>query len=174
MLRLASQVIGSNIISVHAGGAVGKLGRPIINPHNLTVPAFWVEQANGNTETALMSQDIREFSFQGCVINHEEELTEVADLIRLQELIKINYDLIGKDVRTESKKKLGKVEEYVINMNGFVVQKIHVKPPAWKSFSDSSKIIDRSQIVEVDDNKIVVKDASVKESSRVAQPVPNS
>lgn len=174
MLKLASSLLGSRILSVHAGGTIGRLGQPIIQPHNLTVVGFYVESPESDETRVLLAQDIRECNRQGCVVDHEEEITPASELHRHQDLFKINFQLVEKMVQTESKKKLGKVEDYVVNLNGFVVQKIHVKRPAWRSLTSSALVVNRTQIVEVTDQRIIVKDAVVEERQTAAAPVPTN
>lgn len=174
MLKLASSLFGGRILSVHAGGTIGRLGAPIIQPRNLTITGFYVERPNTETNDILLAQDIREFNRQGCVIDHEEEIATASELHRHQELLKTNFQLLEKTVQTESKKKLGRVEDYVININGFVIQKIHVKRPAWRSLTSSALIVNRTQIVEVTDQRIIVKDAVVEQRQTAAAPVPTN
>lgn len=164
MLLLSKSLDARPILSIQQGSMVGVLGAPIVNPDKLEIVAFevhgprWVSQ-----DAKLLTQDIREFNQQGVVIDSDEDIVEAKDLVKFEEVFKIYYQIIGKPVITESKKRLGKVEEYVINSDTYRVQKLHVAQPLFRSFSNSALKIDRSQIVNVSDRKITVKDASVKE-----------
>lgn len=172
MLLLNTQLYPRPIFSIHASGVIGQIEAPIINPHNLTIAAFYVQRGSSLEPEVLMIQDIREMNKQGYVINHEEEISPAKDLIRLEELIEINYQLIDKPVLTESKKKLGKVEAYVVNNEGMVIHNLHVHQPMLKSLMSSALVINRSMVVEVTNSKIIVNDAVVKEAIPAVQAVP--
>lgn len=173
---LNSQLIGRPVLSVHAGSPIGEIANIVINPHNLTIPAFRVTRRHsyGEEPEILLSQDIREISRRGVVINHEEDLAPPEDLIRLKEILELDFQLIAKEVRTESNKKLGKVEEYVVEIDQYTVFNLHVRRPAWRSLADSSLVINRQLIVEVNDYRVIVKDSAVKEGAPATQPVPSA
>lgn len=161
-MRLSQQFINTPILSIHAGHIIGHISNPIINPHNLSIIGFYCQSLRGNGQLILLPQNIREATKEGFVINHEEDLAEPDELIRLKDVLALAYELKGKAVVTESKKKLGKVSDYVIDDVGWKVVKIHVARPAWKAVFESALIIDRAQIQSVTKRAVVVKDASVE------------
>ena len=167
MLLLNSQLTPKPVVSIHAGSVVAAAKKPVINPHNLTIAGFFVEY-NYTEERILVNQDVREVTNKGYIINHEEDLSPLVDLIRFNELVELDFELIGKEVRTESKKKLGTVEEYVVQSEGLVIYNLHVRQPTWKSFTSAALVINRRQIVEVTQKKIIVKDAVIEEPAGAA------
>ena len=56
----------------------------------------------------------------------------------------------------EKKRKIGKIIDYTISLSNFSIQQLIVKRPFIKSFSDPTLTIHRSQIIEINDNKIVI------------------
>lgn len=164
MLIQSKHLLGARVISIHTGQPVGELGEPIINPNKFSVEGFFVTgnwQQKYNEPVALLSQDIREITAQRALINSVDEITPLSELVRLNEVIKIKYTLIGKPVRTESKKRLGRVDDYVINSLGYSIQKIYVKQSVFKSMSLHSLVIDRAQITEINDKYVIVSDATL-------------
>ena len=91
------------------------------------------------------------------------------DLVRLNEVINLKFNPIGKIVIDDSGKKLGKVSEYSIETESFIIKKLHVSQSIMKNISNSALIIDRSQIKEITDKSIIVRSASVKESTGLSQ-----
>jgi uncharacterized protein YrrD len=54
------------------------------------------------------------------------------------------------------------VEDYSIDTDSFIVQQLHVKQGMIKSLTDTSLLIHRSQIVEINDYSIIVKTTAKK------------
>ena len=134
---------------------------PIINPHNLKVLGWWCESPMSSEPLVLLVSDIRENSKDSLAIDDEDDLTPPEDLVRHKDILETNFELIGKPVKTK-RTKLGKVGDYSYN-EGLIVQKLYVDRPLTKVFaSEDVLIIDRSQILEVTDNYILVKDTDVK------------
>ena len=63
---------------------------------------------------------------------------------------------------SESGKKIGKIKDYTIDTKTFVIYQIIVDRPILKSFIDPELTINRSQISEVDDYKVVIKNDAEK------------
>lgn len=162
MLFLSNKFLNVAVVSINAGAKVGTVTEMIINPHKLRVDAFYViSRATG--KSVLHVEDIRGYGPQGLLIDHEEQLMDLADLVRLQEIAKIRYTLIDKKVVTEDKQKLGKVTDFVIDSETFKIMKIHVRQSVLKNLQSSALVIDRSQIVELTNDKIIVKSTAIKE-----------
>jgi uncharacterized protein YrrD len=91
-------------------------------------------------------------------INDFEVLSEANELIRLKELIDLNFIIVGKMVVTKSKQKLGKVKEFSVENTSLFIQKLYIAQPIYKNIYGGQLIIDRNQIVEVTNTQIIVKD----------------
>lgn len=156
---------GKNVLSLRIGRPIGSVSEPIINPNNLKIEGWHAIDASTKQRAILLTQDIREIVPKGFVVNDHESLTPEGELVRLRDTIKQNFKLIGKTVYEGRRKRLGKVTDFAFERNGLFVQKLHVGQSIIKSFSGGMLIIDRSQITEITDRKIVVKDATVKEGS---------
>lgn len=172
MLLQSKNLINTAVISLHTGHPVGQLQEPIIDPHKLELVGFYVGgkwSEDHTEELILLSKDIRDLNPKRAMINSLDELAAKGDLHRLKDIIEIDYKLIQKNVRTESGKKLGKVDDFVIDNTSFEIQKIYVRQSIFKSMSDHSLVIDRSQIMEVNDNQVIVADAALAESVQPVQ-----
>jgi hypothetical protein len=161
MLKLSQELKNINVISLRTGGPVALAGDPIINPHSLKIIGWWCKVPGSSEPKILLYEDVREMTPSGLAINDEEDIAEAEDLVRLKEILEINYELIGKLVKTK-RNKIGKVCDYIYN-DGMFVQKLYVERPLHKVFAtEDTVIIDRAQILEVTDTYILVKDADVK------------
>ncbi len=158
MLLVAKSITQQPVMSLRTGGKIATAHRPIFNPDNLKIVGFHCEESFNRSHLILLSQDIRDHIKQGFVVDDFEVLAEPNDLIRLQNLLKIDFELIGKVVATKDKKKLGKVVDYAVDSETLYVQKLYVGQSMLKSLSDGQLSVDRSQIIEVSDRQIIIKD----------------
>jgi len=97
---------------------------------------------------------------QGIAIDGEHDLSAPAELVRHKEILDIKFQLIGKSVKTK-RRKIGKVNDFSYN-DGMFVQKLYVSTPIVKLLaSTDTHLIDRTQIIEITDNYILVSDTEV-------------
>ena len=133
--------------------------RPIFNPNNLKIEGFFCSDSFDRKQTlVLLYQDIRDIIPQGFVVNDHDVLSEPEELVRLKDLMDLHFDVLGKHVQTVSKQKIGKVVDYATEVNTMFVQKIYVSQSLLKNFAGGNLGIDRTQIVEITDRKIIVQD----------------
>lgn len=157
-------------MSLQTGGSLGTAFNPVIDPRKFQVVAYYVTGPRIQEVSVLHTSDIRELGPLGFIVNGTESIMPLdQDLVRLKEVIDLNFTLLGKTVVDENKKKLGKVAEYTLESEGFVIQKIHVSQSMMKNLKSSNLVIHRSQIVELNDHQIVVRSASVPESVGLSQ-----
>jgi sporulation protein YlmC with PRC-barrel domain len=132
---------------------------PIINPNNLKIEGFYCEDRfDKKTSLILLYQDIREVIPQGIVVNDHEVLANKDDIIRLRDLIDLHFSLLGKPVVTESKTRIGKVNDFAVELESMFIQKLYVAQALRKSLTVSALSVDRTQIVEITDRKIIIND----------------
>jgi uncharacterized protein YrrD len=162
MLRLGSTLTNLTVMSLQVGYPVATATTPIINPHNLTIAGFLCNTPDVPAPAVLMAQDIREISGKRIVIDNADEIRPAEDLIRLKDILLINYEIPGKKIMTESKRTLGKAEDYIVNDADLMINKIHVAKSSLLGIAGGKLIIDRQQVVATYDKKIVVKDGTEK------------
>jgi hypothetical protein len=166
MLKLSSNLHNLTVLSLRSGGPVALATTPIINPHNLKIIGWWCKAPGHMESLVLLQDDVREENAKGLAIDDEEDLTQPEDLVRHKDVLDINYDLIGKLVKTK-RSKVGKVSDFSYN-DGMFVQKLYVERPMHKVFTtEDTALIDRNQIVEVTDHYILVKDTDIKAKDSV-------
>lgn len=174
MLELSAKLLNRAVLSLRTGGQVATAIEPIINPNSLKIEGFYCDDRFDKNRLILLTQDIRDRNERGFVINDHEVLIEPEGLVRLKDILELQFALIGKPVVTVSKHKLGKVNDYAVDDEALYVQKLYVTQGLVKSLAGGGLSIDRSQIVEITDRKIVVKDAlnTVTEAVPANAPVP--
>lgn len=158
MLQLSSSLLNRPIMSLRTGGQVGFATAPLINPTNLKIEGFHCEDHFEKRGVILLVQDIRDMLSQGFVVDDHEVLSEPGELVRLKEILDIDFQLIGKQVITADKQKIGKVTDFAAETTTFYIQKIYVGQSLLKSFGGGQLSIDRNQIVEITDKQIVVQE----------------
>lgn len=158
MLVLSKNLLNRAVMSLRTGGSVGMAGQPLINPNNLKIEGFYVDDRVSRKRLVLLTQDIRDIVPQGFAIDDREVLSEPEDLVRLKEVIDINFELIGKTVVTVNKHKVGKVADWAAESTTFYIQKLYVGRSMLRSLNAGQLSIDRTQIIEITDSKIVVQE----------------
>jgi hypothetical protein len=169
MLYMSKSLFSRPVMSLRSGGQIAVAGEPIINPHNLKILGWWCTPRNGGGRVVLLADDVREVVPEGLAVNDEDGLSTPEDLVRHREIIDIKFQLLDKAVRTK-RQKLGKVADFSYN-EGMFVQKLYVARPVTKIFSSQDTLlIDRTQILEVTDNYILVSDADVSVAEEATVP----
>lgn len=160
MLVTSSKLIGTPVLSIQAGGAIGHIVESIIDPNTLKIIAFRLEGGPIPRSGAnfLDTSSIREYSALGIVIDSIDELVDAEDVVRLAKVLKLNFNLIGLKVETKKGSKLGKISDYTTTSDDFTVQQLIVKRPTLKSFIDPELTIHRKEIIEITDYKVIIKD----------------
>ena len=154
-------------MSIRTNTEIAHVIGPIINPNNLKVEGFFCQDRFSKDLLVLLYQDIREIVPRGYVVNDHDVLVEPSELVRLKEVIDLNYNLIGKQVVTISKQKVGRVSDYATETETMYVQKLYVTQSIIKSFTGGSLSIDRTQVNEITPTKIIINDL-LETSSAVA------
>ncbi len=154
-------------MSLQTGKELAKTDVPIINPHDLSIMGYKLSGSSlGKESTYLRIEDIREIGNLGMIVDSSDEFLEIDDIITKRDIYDLKYELIGKDVYTEDKVKLGKIADYTIDLGSFTIQQLVVRRPLLKSFKNDELLIRRTQVVAVTDENVVVRSTAAKESSQ--------
>lgn len=176
MLVYNSKLIDTPVLSVQAGGPIAAISEPIIDPDNLKIIAFKLTGPIINaTNQILDATSIREYSSLGIIIDDNDELIGPDDVVKIKEILDLNFNLINLKVETKKGTKLGHISDFTLTPEDLTIQQIIVKRPAIKSFMDPELTIHRREIVEITDYKVVVKDEEKVLKARAAKEdfVPN-
>jgi sporulation protein YlmC with PRC-barrel domain len=171
MLLLGSKLIGAKVLSLQTGRSLGTAEHPVINPSNLKVLAYHVEgplvdQSDANI---LRVNEIRELSPIGMIIDSIDDLVEEEDVVKIKDILELNFGLIGHKVVTKKGKRVGKVIDYTLDAATFEIQQLVVHRPIMNSLNNPELTIHRNKIVEIDDYKVVID--SDREDLPVSAPI---
>ena len=158
MLIQSGQMHNVEIVNMRTGQPEASIQQGIIDPFRLLLCGFYTSYE----PNILLTSNIRELNLEQALIDDVDAFSAKSELPRLEEVLSIDYQLLGKRVQTRSQKNLGKVEEYVFDSIEFKIQKIYIHQPMWRNINGQTLIVDRRQILEVNDKHIVVADAIVE------------
>lgn len=170
MLKLSDALTNLPVMSLRTGGQVGTATSMIINPNNLKIEGWHVQDRFNSQDLVLVSSEVRDIAAQGIIVNDHEVLSPAGELVRLKPILEIGFVLIGKQVVSQSGQKYGKVSDYAVETEGLLVKKIYASQSIIKSFAGGNTSIDRTQIVEITDRQIIIEDALVKDEAAAVSP----
>ncbi|OYX42122.1 hypothetical protein B7Y94_04090 [Candidatus Saccharibacteria bacterium 32-49-12] len=169
MLFSADKFKNLPVMSLQTGSELARTSRAVINPHDLSIVAYELEGRLLDEHPSLLRiADIREIGPMGMIVDSADELIGVGDVLQIEKIYKIKFDLIGLKVIDERKRTVGRVIGYTLEAGNFIIQQIRVKRPFFRSLGDTEFLIHRSQIVEVSDDYIVVKSPDIRHTEPVA------
>jgi len=165
MLINGSKLIGCPVLSLHIGGQIARVINEVVDPNDLKIIALEVDgpqTGDGEHGDILDTRSVREYSSLGMIIDSIDDLVSEGDVIKISDIMKLNFSLIGLTVKTKKGTKLGKVIDYTFDSETFSVLQLIVKRPVIKAILDPELVISRSEIREVNDYEIIVKDEEDK------------
>lgn len=168
MLQLSSFLLNKSVFSLRTGQPVAHVTGPVFNPNNLKIEGFYCQDSINKQRLILLYQDIREVLKEGFVVNDHDVLAEPDELVRLKDVLELKFELIGKQVETTAKQKVGKVSDFALETETMFVQKIYVSQSLLKSLTGGSLSIDRTQINEITNKKIIINE--LLDDARVTAP----
>ena len=175
MLVTIESLTNTPVMSLQTGAKLAETTEAIIDPRQLVISSFYVEGAGLETNPSVLHpDDIREISDVGLIVDDADKLTSLDGLVRLQQVIDFNFSLIGLKVVDEHKRKLGKVSSYSVDTTTFTVAQIYTEQTMFRSLSSSGNTINRSQIISVSNDIMVVQSPTVAdkevEPATIAEP----
>lgn len=158
MIILGSNLKNAPVMSLQTGGEIARTSDPLIDPADLSIKAYEVKGSLLDEKQIhlLRIADSRELSDLGFIIDSIDEIVPLSDVIKLQELHDLHFQLDGMLVTDEKRKRIGKVIDFTLDTGGFIIQQLTVRRPLLKSFNDTELVIHRSQIIEISSKAIVV------------------
>ena len=164
MLIRSTRLTDFPVLSLHIGGRIARIVAPIVDPHDLKIIAYRVDGPLVGREVGdiLPTSSIREHSPIGFIVDSSDELVAADDIVRVRDVLALHFDLIGLKVVSRKGTKLGKVIDYTADADSGLIQQLIVQRPIFKALIDPELTISRSQIHEVTDYEVIVKDEEAK------------
>src|SRR5688572_15172487 len=104
MLRMSKSLFNIPVMSLRVGTPIAIATEPVINPHNLKIIGWWCKQPGGGSLQVLLTEDVRDNTSRGLVVDNEDALSTPEDLVRHKETLSIHFQLIDKLVKTKRQK----------------------------------------------------------------------
>lgn len=172
MLLLGSRLLNTPIMSLQTGTKLASTIRPVIDPANLHIIAYEVEGALlAERPSFVRTADIREYGRIGMIIDSNDELVGLDDVIQIKKLHELEFSLVGLNVIDEHKRKLGKVDDYTLDTGDFLIQQLNVRRGFIRGLTDTGLLVNRSQIIEINNTSVIVKAPSVRSAEPVMQAI---
>lgn len=168
MLLLSKSLLNQPILGLQTGGQLATASSLIINPNNLKIEGFYCQDRFSKNQLILLTQEIRDVIPQGIVVDDHEALSDPEELVRLKQILDLQFELLGKTVVTISKERLGKVNDFAADSATLYIQKLYVGQSLFKSLTGGQLSIDRNNIVEITNRKIVIDEILKPAKSAVA------
>ncbi len=163
MLLLGSQLNGTPVLGLQTGARLAEVTAPLIDPTNLKIMAYMLSgPLLSENPSLLMTADIRELSSIGIIVDSSDEFIGLHDVVKIEELYNLGFKLVGMNVVDETNHKLGKVEDYSVESESFVIEQLNVKRGVIQALTETSLLIHRTQIVEINNKHIIVRTTAKK------------
>lgn len=167
MLLPLERLVGTAVMSLQTGAELARVKSIIIDPRDLTIAAYELEGPLLDEHPSyLRPVDVRELSQLGFIVDSNDEFVLASDVIHLEQVLSFNFVLLHLQVIDQKGRKIGKVASYAIDSGSFSVQQLSVRKPLLKSFNEPELLINRSQVVEVNDTAITVVSADITSTSK--------
>jgi len=154
----AKKILGLPVAAVDTESRIGEVRQILIEPENGALLGFLV-QTGGilSPKKVLSAVDIREWDPNGLVTESIDNLVPPVEIVRIKEVLDKNIILIGMPAKTESGKRLGSVEDLLIDTDTNSVAKYYLKDllgnsrvlPADKVFRIDKQVIFTDDVGEV-------------------------
>jgi uncharacterized protein YrrD len=163
MLILGSQLDGTSVLGLQTGAKLAQITKPVIDPANLKIVAYILQgPLLSEHPSLLMTSDVRELSSIGMIVDSNDEFIGLEDVVKIEQLFKLNFNIVGMSVIDETKHKLGKIEDYSVDSESFIIEQLNVKRGIIKGITETSLLIHRSQFIEINDKHIIVRTTAKK------------
>lgn len=154
-------------MSLQTGAELARIKHVLVDPRDLTVVAYELEgSALVERPSFIRPVDVRELSNLGLIVDSSDEFVGVDDVIKIKQVYEFHFNVVGLEVIDDKKHRLGRVRSFNLDASSFVLEQLVVRRPLLKSLNESELLIHRSQIIEVNDERILVRSTASREPLR--------
>lgn len=171
MLILGSELQNRPVLGLQTSFPVAQLDRPVISPYSLKIFAFQLSgpRLDRPHDSYLLVKNIREISPMGFIIDSHDDIIGKEDVVKLKELLELGFSLNGIKVIDQANQKIGKVVNFSLNLQTMAIEQLIIERPFFKALVDPELMVHRSKIVEITNEKIIIKEE--KEKPKATQAV---
>jgi sporulation protein YlmC with PRC-barrel domain len=153
MLKLLSTIIGQPVISQRDGIKLTTVTGVVGDASSGKIVAYRVASTPG----FIVTTDILAYLDEGLVISDADSMQPEDELIRIKRLGDSRTAFLGTKVVTEQGKRLGTVNDILIETEGGFMTRLHVRPGFPNRLFSSERIIPRERVIKMDSCQAVVR-----------------
>jgi len=151
--------------SFEEGGLIGKVAKTIFSKSEGRVLGFLVKLPGVFSGQKIASfEDVISIDQAGVVVRSSESLVDKNEIVRVNEILKSNFSLLGLKAVAKDKKNLGRVSDALIDTDSGELMRLYVK------HFFSSLVFERSQIQEITLKNVVLK---AEREEKAKKPIEN-
>ncbi len=157
MLIELSKLEGMPVGALEEGVLAGRVWKALVAPDELKVAGLAVQTGRLLVLSWLWPKilvaafvDVVDIDKNGIAVRSRESLSELEEIVRLKEILKYKFSLLGLPAVTKSGERLGRVTDALVESNSGRLERLYVR-----RFLDS-RVYERSQIVKMDYRKVVL------------------
>lgn len=169
MLKMFSEIIGTNIYLFQEHALAGQVNEILVSPQDGSILGLFLFDPVVKRERIIPTSEIISFSAKGILVKGYDSLTDVEDLIKVKEVLDQKNKIIKSPVYTKSGKRVGKVSEATINIKNFSLDRLYVTPVFRIKYLAKDLIIPSSKIEAILPKKIIIADGFIK--NKAAKPL---
>lgn len=158
MFLQASQILNLPVASLESRAKIGHVSQIIVDYKEVKIVGFLVRQEFWllSKQLLLADSDVLEIDRNGIVIQNSESLVEPKEVIRIKKLLDKKIKIFRQKACTKSKKRLGKISDFVIEKETGQIAKFHIH--GWLE----DKIIPRSKLIKITPREIIFEEDVIK------------
>ncbi len=142
----ARKLIGLPVAAIDSGSKIGVVSKVVVEPQNGNLLGFMVKSGGLFSESkALATIDVFEWDPNGLVTRTIDNLVPPAEIVRLNEILKINFDLLDLKAKTEAGKNLGQVENFLVDSATGTVVKYYLK-----DLISGKRVLSSDKVIKID------------------------
>lgn len=162
MKLLRSDIIGLPVGALEEKAKIGVVSDVVVNPDNGTILALIIKTGFLRQERKVVDwQDVRVVEKSGVVVGTVEQLIALEEMVRVEQLIKDGFHLVGLPVFTTSGQKIGRVNNFRFDSVTDSLNQLYVR-----GFWGPNRIIGMSSIVRIELRKVVVRNNEAKNRAK--------
>lgn len=155
MLLYAKNIIGGKVREIAGLNDLGTISDLVIEKDSGKIIALLVRKNLSLFRPMVLSTvDVLEFYNKGVLIKEEKDIVEIEDILRIKEILKDRFKILGSKVITQKGKFLGYLRDFSFDSESNYMATLIVQ----KRFSKEKRIMNIDRILSITKNKIIIRD----------------
>lgn len=167
MFVLATDIFKKPVFAQDVNEEIGFVEKIIVDPANGAIIGFLIRKPFQKA-LVVVEEDVIDLTQDGLLINSENSLIPPADVIKIKEILESRIEIIGAKAVTQSGKFLGKIENYLIEIETAQVTRFYIKGGLFSP----SLILPIERVVKIEKGRVVFTNEVLgKETTALKEPI---